>query len=226
MKLFKVGVLMAIFMAMVFFVGISSVSAADEVELSGKDLKAKTVSEVAALYNISPTEYADRIGKTIKVKVNTSDTFQLLHDNYGAEPSAVKDIAVLMQSESGQAVTAKDLTTESATSAKAPEKQYNFFPISIGLLIAYILSFVLSRYKVISYSLHKKIWNWFLLGFFLVSAILGSFLVLRISNNIVIPLPFNMLYWHVEAGVALTAISIFHIVWHWRYFVTLFKKKI
>ncbi len=226
MKLFKLGIIMTIFVTMFIFIGISSVKAADEVELSGKDLKAKTVAEVASLYNINPTEYADRIGKTIKVKVNTSDTFQLLHDNYGAEPSAVKDIAVLMQSESGQAVTAKDTTTESATSAKAPEKQYNFFPISIGLLIAYIISFVLSRFKVISYVFHKKIWNWLLLGFFLVSAILGSLLVLRISNGVVIALPFNMLYWHVEAGVALTAISFFHIIWHWKYFITIFKKKI
>jgi len=224
MKLFKY-IISSTFVLMFIFLGLGIARAA-EVELSGKDLKAKTVAEVAALYNIGPSEYADRIGKSIKVKVNTSDTFQLLHDNYGAEPSVVKDIAILMQSESGQAVVVKETVAESTPSTKTPEKQYNFFLISIGLLLAYIISFVLSRFKVVSYVFHKKIWNWLLLGFFFVSAILGSLLVLRISNGIVIPLPFNMLYWHVEAGVALTAISIFHIAWHWRYFVTILKKKI
>lgn len=219
---------MTILMAMFFFVGIDSVNAADVVELSGKDLKAKTVTEVAVLYSIDATAFAKEIGQSIGVNVNPNDTFQLLADNYGAETSTIKDIAAKLQADEGETVTAKETTTEAATTAKSttPEKQYNFFPISIGLLLVYIISFVLSRFKVISYAFHKKIWNWLLLGFFLISAILGSFLVLRISNGIIIPLPFNMLYWHVEAGVALTAISIFHIIWHWRYFVTVFKKKI
>ncbi len=209
------------------FGGARSVNAAT-VELSGKDLKAKTVTEVAVIYNINADNFAKELTKSIGVNVKTSDTFQLLADNYGAETSTIKDLAAKLQAEEGEVVTAKDTTTETVEVPKVstPEKQYNFFPISIGLLLIYIVSFILSRFKILGYALHKKIWNWFLLGFFLVSAVLGCFLVLRISNGLVIPLPFNMLYWHVEAGVAMTAVSVFHIIWHWRYFVTVFKKKI
>ena len=219
-KLFLLGI---VILGSVVFV--ANVAGAEEVELSGKELKAKTVAEVAELYKIDAIKYAEKVGATIGVKVKTSDTFQLLNDNYGAEPSVVKDIAVYMQEDSGQVVNVKEITPEVVAKSKTPEKQYNFFPITIILLIVYIISFVLSRLKVIGYVLHKKIWNWLLLGFFLVSALLGCLLVLRISNGIIFPLPFNMLYWHVEAGVALTAISFFHIIWHWKYFVTSFKKR-
>ncbi len=228
MKLFKVLLLVAMFVTIVFFIGINSVRAA-EIELSGKELKAKTVTEVATIYKIDSIEFAKEISNAIGVKVNLNDTFQLLADNYGAETSTIKEIAAKLQETSGQTLTAKDAAaTTEATVAKtvAPVKQYNFYPIFFGLLFAYIASFLLSRFKVISYTLHKEIWNWLLLGFFLVSAVLGSLLVLRISNGVVVPMPFNMLYWHVEAGLALTAISIFHIIWHWRYFVIVFKKKL
>jgi len=198
---------------------------AEEVELSGKELKTKSVAEVATLYQIDANKYAEKVGQTIGVRVKTTDTFQLLHDNYGAEPSVVKEIAVQMQTENGQTATTKETTTKTSTKSSAVEKQYNFIPITIALLLLYVFSFVLSRFKVIGYALHKKIWNWLLLGFFLASAILGCLLVLRISNGIIIPLPFNMLYWHVEAGIAMTAISIFHIMWHWKYFTALVKRK-
>jgi len=219
----------ALFVVGFFVMGIQSVSAAT-VELSGKELKAKTVAEVAALYTIDSNLFASALTEKIGVNVKTSDTFQLLGDNYGAETSDIKDIAAALQAEAGQAITAKDETTKTVadpeTKFTTPEKEYNFLPIAIGLLLAYAISFALSRFKVITYMLHKKIWNWLLLAFFIVSCVLGSFLALRISNGLIIPLPFNMLYWHVEAGIAMTMISFFHIIWHWRYFVALVKKRI
>ena len=57
----------------------------------------------------------------------------------------------------------------------------------------------------------------------IVSALLGVFLILAIDFNIKIALPFDMLFWHVEAGIALGIVGIFHIFWHWRYFAKLIK---
>lgn len=222
MNIIKLLLIAFVILGSVLFVSHNAL--AEEVELSGKELKTKTVAEVATLYQIDVNLYAEKVGQLLGVKVNTTDHFQLLHDNYGADPSAVKDIAVQMQIDSGQTVTEKEATTESATKSNVADKQYNFFPITIALLVLYLFSFVLSRFKVIGYVLHKKIWNWLLLGFFVASALLGSLLAIRISNGIIVQLPFNILYWHVEAGIAMTVISIFHIVWHWKYFTAIIKR--
>jgi hypothetical protein len=32
-----------------------------------------------------------------------------------------------------------------------------------------------------------------------------------------------LLYWHVEFGIGMACISIFHILWHLKYFLNLFK---
>ena len=67
MKLFKVLLLVAMFVTIVFFIGINSVRAA-EIELSGKELKAKTVTEVATIYKIDSIEFAKEISNAIGVK--------------------------------------------------------------------------------------------------------------------------------------------------------------
>jgi hypothetical protein len=57
----------------------------------------------------------------------------------------------------------------------------------------------------------------------LVSVLLGLILTFNLDFDTNITLPFNMLFWHVEAGIAMSVIAIFHIVWHWRYFVKILK---
>ncbi|MFH1470458.1 MAG: DUF4405 domain-containing protein [Candidatus Micrarchaeota archaeon] len=101
--------------------------------------------------------------------------------------------------------------------------KYIFTELSIALLLLYSVSFILSRKRVISLVLHRRIWNVLLLIAFLVSAILGVLMVLRINFGWP-QLPPDTLYWHVEAGIALTVISVFHILWHWKYFKNLLRK--
>jgi hypothetical protein len=60
---------------------------------------------------------------------------------------------------------------------------------------------------------------------FLVSGLLGILLVVRINYGPAIQLPFNILFWHVEFGIAMTLISIFHIIWHWQYFKGIIRLK-
>lgn len=103
--------------------------------------------------------------------------------------------------------------------------RYEFVGVSIILTIIYLVSFFLYRFNKITVVLHRRIWNILLLLTFLVSAILGILLVIRINYGVLFDfLPFNMLYWHVEAGIAMTIISLFHIGWHWRYYLSYFKK--
>jgi len=120
---------------------------------------------------------------------------------------------------SAQATSDKDLIINNEQSTIT----YRLIPISLLLIILYAITHILSRKKIISVVNHRKIWNVLLLITFLISGMLGILLVIRINFGITIPLPFNILFWHVEVGIAMFVISIFHTLWHWAYFKNLFR---
>jgi len=92
------------------------------------------------------------------------------------------------------------------------------------LITFYFVSLLISKKKK-KVRQHRKIWNVLLLITFLISGIFGILLVLRINYGIEIPLYSDLLFWHVEFGIAMTIISIFHITWHWKYFRNMIPKK-
>ena len=102
---------------------------------------------------------------------------------------------------------------------------YFFIPIALLLVFLYLISLILSKKKKITAVQHRKIWNLPLLITFLVSGILGILLVLKVSFGIEIPSYSTALFFHVEFGIAMTFISIFHILWHWKYFRKMLTKK-
>ncbi|RLD56385.1 MAG: hypothetical protein DRJ01_15315 [Bacteroidetes bacterium] len=102
---------------------------------------------------------------------------------------------------------------------------YYLFTISIIVFIAYIISFFLSRISIIKKSTHKKIWNSLLLITFLVSATLGIILVIQINYKLDFPLLDKILIWHVNFGISMSIIAIFHLSWHLKYFQNIFKKQ-
>jgi len=185
--------------------------------ISGQELKTKTVNEIAQLYKIDPNEFAKALSDHYKVNIKSTDYFQFLRDNYAVEPSVSKDIAVSIR-------TKQPLVISESDNSKA-KKNYDLVPISLFLILLYVISHILSKKNIISIGNHRKIWNILLLATFLASGILGILLVIKINFGIAIPLPFNILFWHVEAGMAMVAISIFHILWHWAYFKNLFMIK-
>jgi len=114
------------------------------------------------------------------------------------------------------------------TAAKTDDKSktiYHLLPIFLVLVILYAISYILSRKKIIRVASHRKIWNILLLVSFLISGFLGILLVIRINYGAAIPLPFNVLFWHVEVGIAMFMISLFHTFWHGAYLKKLFKFK-
>jgi len=102
---------------------------------------------------------------------------------------------------------------------------YFFIPIALSLVVLYLISLTLSKKKKIKAVQHRKIWNLLLLVTFLVSGMLGILLVLKVSFGIEIPSYSDALFFHVEFGIAMTFISIFHIFWHWKYFRKMLTKK-
>ncbi|MCK5031865.1 MAG: hypothetical protein KAR64_10400 [Thermoplasmatales archaeon] len=102
---------------------------------------------------------------------------------------------------------------------------YFFIPIVLLLVVFYLTSLILSKKKKITAVQHRKIWNLLLLITFLVSGLLGILLVLKVSFGIEIPSYSAALFFHVDFGIAMTLISIFHILWHWKYFRKMLTKK-
>ena len=104
------------------------------------------------------------------------------------------------------------------------KKPYHLLPLSLSLFFLYFASIILYKKKILKAKNHFKFWNFALLFSFLISGLLGITLVIMINYGIRIKLPFNILFWHTEAGIAMFAISMFHIHWHWRYIKNMFNR--
>ena len=102
---------------------------------------------------------------------------------------------------------------------------YYFLPIAGILIIIYLATVYLSRKKKIKISQHRKIWNFVLLITFLISGTFGIILAIIISYGIRLDFYSDLLFWHVEMGISMAIISIFHILWHLKYFKKMLQLK-
>jgi len=187
--------------------------------VSGKDVKNYTVESLDELYAINAHDFAHKLSDYLGVKVEPWDEFSLLHNNYDLAPSLVKDIAVALNL--GEEINIDALQKENT---KENIMVYHLWPISLALVIFYFLTWFLTKKKIIKFINHRRFWNILLLLTFLGSGILGILLIFRINSGIITPMPFNILYWHVEIGIAMFIISIFHTIWHWNYFKLMFLR--
>lgn len=102
---------------------------------------------------------------------------------------------------------------------------YNVIEILLLVGGLYGASWALAKKGFFSIVAHRKIWNLVLLVFFIVAAFLGLMLAIRISYGLQLPNYPNALFIHVEAGIAMAAISIFHVLWHWKYYASFLRRK-
>ena len=101
---------------------------------------------------------------------------------------------------------------------------YNVSPIAIWFFLIYAASFILYKTKKMKVSTHRKIWNVLLLATFLITGIFGLILTIQLDYTLPFTVPFDLLFWHVEAGVAMTLISLFHVGWHFNYYRNLLRR--
>ena len=66
-------------------------------------------------------------------------------------------------------------------------------------------------------------WNVLLAATFLITGIFGLILTIQLDYELPFTIPFDLLFWHVEAGVAMTLISLFHLSWHFNYYRNVFR---
>ncbi len=100
---------------------------------------------------------------------------------------------------------------------------YNVSLSAIALFVIYAGSFALYKTKRIKIATHRKIWNVLLLATFLMTGIFGLTMAIRRDYVLLFSFPINMLRWHVQAGVVMTIVSIFHLTWHLSYYRDLFR---
>ncbi len=109
--------------------------------------------------------------------------------------------------------------------SKPKEKPYSLILISLFTFGLYAFTWTLVKLKKIKLGIHRKIWNVILTLTFLVSCLFGFFLVIQINYDFVIDWYKTVLYWHVQVGIAMTIVAIFHAIWHTKYYLNMFKSK-
>jgi len=142
----------------------------------------------------------------------------------GSSESSISSSAYIVSADTSSGnlqetvITSSDTDTGETSSVPVGGRAYYFIPVFLSIVGLYALTWILSIKKVIKPLAHRKIWNVILLISSLVCGILGLILTLNVDFGASITLPINSLFWHVETGIAMGAVSIFHILWHWRYF--------
>ena len=101
---------------------------------------------------------------------------------------------------------------------------YNVVAIAVVLLVAYTTSFLLARSGRIRVRTHRAGWNIALLVALLGTGTMGVLMALRRDLDWALQTPFNLGFWHVELGVVLTLIALFHIGWHLGYLRDLLRR--
>ncbi len=104
------------------------------------------------------------------------------------------------------------------------QEKYDLISISVLLFLFYGISWLAVKSGLLSKVYHKRFWNSLLLISFLVSGGLGIFLTFQINYDWDIAITDSLTFWHVDVGIAMFWVVVFHIFWHLSYFSKLFKK--
>lgn len=102
---------------------------------------------------------------------------------------------------------------------------YHFITITGSLILLYLITFFLEKKKKIRKITHQRIWNVLLAITFLVSGLLGLLLVVFINYHYIPSYYMDIKVWHVEFGIGMAIISIFHLLWHLKYYKAIFTRK-
>jgi spermidine synthase len=95
---------------------------------------------------------------------------------------------------------------------------YHVIGTGLTAILLYLISYFFCRIGYYSIQFHRKLWNTLLALTFLVTAVAGVFMALQINYKWNIPFIKPILKWHVEFGIGMVFIGIFHFLRHISYF--------
>lgn len=99
---------------------------------------------------------------------------------------------------------------------------YDMILPAVPFIGGYLLTYGLYKFNLIKKSLHVNIWNMIIGLAFLISGGAGFILLILLEMGIVSSLNSPLLYWHVELGVSLVLVTIFHFHIYWKSARTMF----
>ena len=99
--------------------------------------------------------------------------------------------------------------------------QYNLLPITIFLVILYLLSYFLYTDGTITHRTYKLIWIIVLIASSLIVGIIGILMEILINLQL-LPIDTTLIFWHVEAGILTTVTGFFHLHIYWKKFQNIF----
>lgn len=102
---------------------------------------------------------------------------------------------------------------------------YPLLWIGIPGVALYLVSLWLMHQNIITKKNHNYIWNSVLLIAFVLTFILGLLLSIQINYKLEIPFIKGILYYHVLFGIGLAFSGLFHLLWHIKYYIRIFKSK-
>lgn len=203
------------------FCDLSEVAKPDTAEVVVKKTKDKVVEKTVTndVKKITPV-------KTEKERCGGCTETKCIH----SEEATVESAAETNEDDEFKSMDAEVDTTavtaaELETTTKEKAKPYDLILISLLTFGLYAITWGLEKAKKIKRITHCKIWNFILLLTFLVSCLFGFFLVIQLNYDFVISWYRTVLYWHVQVGIAMTIIAVFHTLWHTKYYINMFKKK-
>lgn len=81
----------------------------------------------------------------------------------------------------------------------------------------YLITYTLYRSGIIKKIVHVNVWN-FIIGLaFLISGGAGFILLILMELGVKLPaVNHQLMYWHVEVGISLTLITVFHFRDYWK----------
>ncbi|AUB56285.1 MULTISPECIES: hypothetical protein [Methanobacterium] len=99
---------------------------------------------------------------------------------------------------------------------------YDIILPAIPFIGGYALTYSLYKMNLIKRSIHINLWNLIILLSFIISGGAGFLLLIFMELGIKLPINQPLLYWHVELGVTLALVTIFHFHIYWKSAKTMF----
>lgn len=104
----------------------------------------------------------------------------------------------------------------SSAIAQGYNPEYSILPIILSVIMFYLITYLVYDNKTIKKRTYKQIWSIVLVISFLFVGISGIILSILADYNLVLPIDFNLLFWHVEFGIIFAVTTILHIHIHWK----------
>jgi hypothetical protein len=93
---------------------------------------------------------------------------------------------------------------------------YEILIPSVPFVGGYLVTYTLYKAGLIRKSLHVNLWNFILFCAFLVTALAGFVLMILLELGVITSINLGLLYWHVEFGITMALVTVFHIIIYWK----------